>query len=131
LKVGQVSSIGDKVYCKPHYTQLFKLKGNYESGFQASAAQQAANNPDPTPAAEVTSSEPQLKKQVSARDLKQVFETKPVEATQPSPRAAEPSPRDTAAKPKFGGSLERCDKCAKILYFTDKIDVNGKVSFAL
>ncbi|XP_002732692.2 uncharacterized protein LOC144341567 isoform X2 [Saccoglossus kowalevskii] len=33
LRPGNYTAIEDKVYCKPHFTQLFKLKGNYSEGF--------------------------------------------------------------------------------------------------
>jgi len=33
LKLGNYASLEGKVYCKPHFTQLFRLKGNYDEGF--------------------------------------------------------------------------------------------------
>ncbi|CAF1050445.1 unnamed protein product [Didymodactylos carnosus] len=33
LKPGNFTSVGTKIYCKPHYMQLFAVKGNYSSGF--------------------------------------------------------------------------------------------------
>ncbi|CAF0858951.1 unnamed protein product [Adineta steineri] len=33
LKPGNFTSNDGKVYCKTHYMQLFKVKGNYKSGF--------------------------------------------------------------------------------------------------
>ncbi|CAF0868949.1 unnamed protein product [Didymodactylos carnosus] len=33
LKPGNFTSLGTKIYCKPHYMQLFAVKGNYSSGF--------------------------------------------------------------------------------------------------
>ncbi|XP_070532593.1 uncharacterized abhydrolase domain-containing protein DDB_G0269086-like isoform X3 [Ptychodera flava] len=35
LRVGSYSAINGKIYCKPHFTQLFKLKGNYKDGFES------------------------------------------------------------------------------------------------
>jgi len=33
LTLGSYAALNGKFYCKPHYTQLFKLKGNYNEGF--------------------------------------------------------------------------------------------------
>lgn len=33
LSAGKYAAIGGKYYCKPHFKQLFALKGNYTSGF--------------------------------------------------------------------------------------------------
>ncbi|KAI8916822.1 hypothetical protein BC831DRAFT_516761 [Entophlyctis helioformis] len=33
LKMGNLASLDGKYYCKPHFKQLFKLKGNYSEGF--------------------------------------------------------------------------------------------------
>ena len=32
-KVGNYASLDGYIYCKPHFKQLFKLKGNYNQGF--------------------------------------------------------------------------------------------------
>jgi len=33
LKLGNYAALGGKYYCKPHFKQLFALKGNYDEGF--------------------------------------------------------------------------------------------------
>lgn len=33
LKPGNYAALGGKFYCRPHYKQLFALKGNYDEGF--------------------------------------------------------------------------------------------------
>jgi len=33
LKLGNYAGLKQKYYCKPHFKQLFKLKGNYDEGF--------------------------------------------------------------------------------------------------
>jgi len=33
LKLGNFASLNGQYYCKPHFTQLFRLKGNYDEGF--------------------------------------------------------------------------------------------------
>ena len=35
LKTGNYASLQGKIFCKPHFKQLFKLKGNYDEGFGA------------------------------------------------------------------------------------------------
>jgi hypothetical protein len=32
-KIGSYAALGGKIYCKPHFKQLFKSKGNYSEGF--------------------------------------------------------------------------------------------------
>ncbi|XP_077986545.1 uncharacterized protein LOC144440944 isoform X3 [Glandiceps talaboti] len=47
LRVGSFSALNNKMYCKAHFTQLFKLKGNYKDGFaDATPAPKAAVNSD-------------------------------------------------------------------------------------
>uniref|UniRef100_A0A8C3KSY4 LIM zinc-binding domain-containing protein n=1 Tax=Calidris pygmaea TaxID=425635 RepID=A0A8C3KSY4_9CHAR len=33
LSLGNYASLHGKIYCKPHFKQLFKSKGNYDEGF--------------------------------------------------------------------------------------------------
>jgi hypothetical protein len=33
LRLGNFAALAGKMYCKPHFKQLFKLKGNYDEGF--------------------------------------------------------------------------------------------------
>jgi hypothetical protein len=33
LKLGNYAALQGKYYCKPHFKQLFALKGNYDEGF--------------------------------------------------------------------------------------------------
>lgn len=33
LKLGNYASLDGQVFCKPHFKQLFKTKGNYSEGF--------------------------------------------------------------------------------------------------
>jgi uncharacterized membrane protein len=40
LKLGNYASLEGKVYCKPHFKQLFATKGNYAEGFGAKKPQQ-------------------------------------------------------------------------------------------
>ncbi|KAJ3388836.1 Xin actin-binding repeat-containing protein 2 [Lobulomyces angularis] len=38
LSLGNYAALNGTMYCKPHFKQLFALKGNYSDGFKASAA---------------------------------------------------------------------------------------------
>eukprot|EP01100_Stratorugosa_tubuloviscum_P011254 TRINITY_DN49_c0_g2_i1.p1 TRINITY_DN49_c0_g2~~TRINITY_DN49_c0_g2_i1.p1 ORF type:complete len:107 (+),score=48.28 TRINITY_DN49_c0_g2_i1:271-591(+) len=45
LRLGNYASLNGRTYCKPHFKQLFKLKGNYNEGFgQEKLTEQWANN---------------------------------------------------------------------------------------
>ena len=33
MSVGSYAALQGKIFCKPHFKQLFKLKGNYDEGF--------------------------------------------------------------------------------------------------
>uniref|UniRef100_A0A7N8WV15 LIM domain and actin-binding protein 1-like n=1 Tax=Mastacembelus armatus TaxID=205130 RepID=A0A7N8WV15_9TELE len=33
LSLGNYASLHGNIYCKPHFNQLFKAKGNYDEGF--------------------------------------------------------------------------------------------------
>jgi len=39
LSLGNYATGAGKVYCKPHFISLFKVKGNYDEGFQEAAKQ--------------------------------------------------------------------------------------------
>ncbi|EDQ90495.1 uncharacterized protein MONBRDRAFT_16167, partial [Monosiga brevicollis MX1] len=36
LRLGSYASYQGKLFCKPHFKQLFRLKGNYDEGFGGS-----------------------------------------------------------------------------------------------
>lgn len=38
LKTGDYTAIHGEIFCKPHYKQLFHVKGNYEEGFKEALA---------------------------------------------------------------------------------------------
>jgi len=44
LRMGDFTAIQGEVFCKPHFKQLFQVKGNYEEGFKQALqeAQKAA-----------------------------------------------------------------------------------------
>ena len=44
--MGDFTAIQGEIFCKPHFAQLFKVKGNYEEGFRLALqdAQKQAEN---------------------------------------------------------------------------------------
>lgn len=48
LKTGNFSAYEGKYYCKPHFTQLFKMKGSYNSIAENTPDDGSGSNP-PTP----------------------------------------------------------------------------------
>lgn len=44
LSLGNYASLHGRMYCKPHYTQLFKSKGNYDEGFGQKPHKELWNN---------------------------------------------------------------------------------------
>lgn len=64
LSLGNYASLHGRMYCKPHYKQLFKSKGNYDEGFGQTPHKELWNNKNqqnsavksPTPERKVTDS---------------------------------------------------------------------------
>uniref|UniRef100_A0AAX7VV06 LIM zinc-binding domain-containing protein n=1 Tax=Astatotilapia calliptera TaxID=8154 RepID=A0AAX7VV06_ASTCA len=44
LSLGNYASLHGRMYCKPHYKQLFKSKGNYDEGFGQKPHKELWNN---------------------------------------------------------------------------------------
>uniref|UniRef100_A0A3Q3VT40 LIM zinc-binding domain-containing protein n=1 Tax=Mola mola TaxID=94237 RepID=A0A3Q3VT40_MOLML len=44
LSLGNYASLHGRMYCKPHYKQLFKSKGNYDEGFGQKPYKELWNN---------------------------------------------------------------------------------------
>ncbi|NXF44815.1 XIRP2 protein, partial [Oceanites oceanicus] len=47
LSLGNYASLHGKIYCKPHFKQLFKSKGNYDEGFGHKQHKELWNSKDP------------------------------------------------------------------------------------
>lgn len=47
LSLGNYASLHGRMYCKPHYKQLFKSKGNYDEGFGQKPHKELWNNKNP------------------------------------------------------------------------------------
>eukprot|EP01089_Gocevia_fonbrunei_P019783 TRINITY_DN7111_c0_g1_i1.p1 TRINITY_DN7111_c0_g1~~TRINITY_DN7111_c0_g1_i1.p1 ORF type:complete len:214 (+),score=46.12 TRINITY_DN7111_c0_g1_i1:126-767(+) len=95
LSLGNFAGLKKEYYCKPHFKQLFKLKGNYDEGFggeQHKAKWQAggapastaspASNVTPTPAAKPISTPVQATKPVTAKPSLSGLTMEDVEASQ-------------------------------------------------
>lgn len=54
LSLGNYASLHGRMYCKPHYKQLFKSKGNYDEGFGQKPHKELWNNKSPENSAEKT-----------------------------------------------------------------------------
>jgi len=83
LKLGNYAALGGKFYCKPHFKQLFALKGNYHAGFADGAAEGYVSGPAEkggTPSPVVTHTAPT-----------------PTPAPTPPPRMTAPAPTPTPA----------------------------------
>lgn len=64
LSLGNYASLHGRMYCKPHYKQLFKAKGNYDEGFGQTPHKELWNNKNQQDSAEKTkikSSSPEKK----------------------------------------------------------------------
>ncbi|RKO90636.1 hypothetical protein BDK51DRAFT_28668 [Blyttiomyces helicus] len=48
-KLGNYAALNGVFYCKPHFKQLFALKGNYADGFKASEAAAGITSPSTPP----------------------------------------------------------------------------------
>jgi hypothetical protein len=65
LSVGGYAALQGKIFCKPHFKQLFKLKGNYDEGFGKEQHKKkwlqspGATVTESTEAADVSSSDPE------------------------------------------------------------------------
>uniref|UniRef100_A0A8B9VUY1 LIM zinc-binding domain-containing protein n=1 Tax=Anas zonorhyncha TaxID=75864 RepID=A0A8B9VUY1_9AVES len=49
LSLGNYASLHGQVYCKPHFKQLFKSKGNYDEGFGHKQHKELWNSKDQSP----------------------------------------------------------------------------------
>ncbi|XP_066299802.1 microtubule-associated protein futsch-like isoform X3 [Branchiostoma lanceolatum] len=71
LRVGTYASIDGAIYCKPHFQQLFKLKGNYDEGFGKERAVKkwsAAQGDSPPDGIQKVEGQEPAKKQRRGRD---------------------------------------------------------------
>ncbi|NXI76438.1 XIRP2 protein, partial [Rhipidura dahli] len=71
LSLGNYASLHGKIYCKPHFKQLFKSKGNYDEGFGHKQHKELWNSKD----------------QRSSIDSTQAEETNPINSVPVDPKA--------------------------------------------
>ncbi|NWW57415.1 XIRP2 protein, partial [Ifrita kowaldi] len=71
LSLGNYASLHGKIYCKPHFKQLFKSKGNYDEGFGHKQHKELWNSKD----------------QRSSIDNTQAEETNPINSVPVDPKA--------------------------------------------
>jgi len=102
LTLGNYASMGGVTYCKPHLKQLFATKGNYDEGFGKEK--------------HTTKWEPQ------AATAPATFV--PVEKSE-APKETKTT-SEVANKFKNISASDKCDKCGKTVYLTEKIVVEDK-----
>ena len=116
LSIGGYAALEGIYYCKPHYTQMFKEKGNYDEGFGRE----------------------QHKKQWAAGAAPATTDfSKPVEAKASEPAAAAPAEGEAAPKPKtvaskpsgFNVKRDVCAKCGKTVYPLERVGAAEGVVF--
>jgi len=105
LEVGQIASMDGKIWCKPHFKQLFASKGNFDEAFgkeKVPAKTTVVNTP--------TSFVPETKSETKKDDTKQTSEA------------------TLARFRKFReeGDSDRCVSCAKTVYLAEKMLVEDK-----
>jgi len=106
LEVGQIASMDGKIWCKPHFKQLFATKGNFDEAFGKEKA------PVKSPAVSTTPNSfvPETKNETKQQDSK-------------------PTSEATIARfRKFreDGDSDRCVSCSKTVYLAEKMLVEDK-----
>jgi cysteine/glycine-rich protein len=108
LSLGNYASMNGVMYCKPHFKQLFATKGNYDEGF-GKEKHTTKWTPNAAPATPGNSFVP----------VDKVEDAKPAEKKD--------TPSSIASR--FGKSTlnsEKCEKCSKTVYATEKIVIEEK-----
>lgn len=108
LSLGNYASMNGVMYCKPHFKQLFATKGNYDEGF-GKEKHTTKWTPNSAPATPGNSFVPVDK----AEDAK------------PAEKAATPSSIASRFQ-KSSLNSEKCEKCNKTVYATEKIVIEEK-----
>ncbi|KAJ3050005.1 LIM domain-containing protein 2 [Rhizophlyctis rosea] len=93
LSLGNYAALNGVFYCKPHFKQLFALKGNYSDGFKASEAAASGSSDDQQPVA--PPSPAQLRRAGPATSSTCNLSSSPVSATS-STSVASPAPKLSA-----------------------------------
>eukprot|EP00243_Klebsormidium_subtile_P004366 TRINITY_DN18345_c0_g1_i1.p1 TRINITY_DN18345_c0_g1~~TRINITY_DN18345_c0_g1_i1.p1 ORF type:complete len:225 (-),score=33.36 TRINITY_DN18345_c0_g1_i1:373-1047(-) len=117
LKLGNYAAIGGAVYCKPHFNQLFKLKGNYSDNFAAGGLPPPKQDTAPsTPKASTATEGAAASADKVADKVKNLTVSAKKEPTKPSPLAG-----------KFTGTTDKCVSCGKTVYLIEKVVVENKI----
>jgi len=109
LSLGNYASMNGVMYCKPHFKQLFATKGNYDEGFgkEKLTSKWTPNAPSATPAGN------------SFVPVDKVEDAKPAEKKETPSSIASRFQRSTL-------NSEKCEKCSKTVYATEKIVIEEK-----
>eukprot|EP01095_Lingulamoeba_sp_RSL-Kostka_P007476 TRINITY_DN238_c0_g1_i1.p1 TRINITY_DN238_c0_g1~~TRINITY_DN238_c0_g1_i1.p1 ORF type:complete len:275 (-),score=97.93 TRINITY_DN238_c0_g1_i1:108-932(-) len=157
LNLGNYASLEGKYYCKPHFKQLFALKGNYSEGFgeklptekwdqksPSSSPQVIKKNNDPEPG-----SQPEIKVDSIQSSKNRNFSSEAADTVQNSPSLSQrmkafslenksnddsnDSGNDSGSSPsagrspKFSVKRELCEVCGKTVYVQERMAADGKV----
>lgn len=106
LTLGNYAAMGGVTYCKPHLKQLFATKGNYDEGF--------GSEKHTTKWAPQANTAPNSFVPVDKTDTKST----------PPPQSS--TSEHVASKFKNISASDKCDKCGKTVYLTEKIVVEDK-----
>jgi len=106
LSLGNYASMNGVMYCKPHFKQLFATKGNYDEGFGKDKLT-SKWAPNAAPASAGANSFVPVDK---AEDAK--------------PAEKKDTPSSIASR--FQRSTDKCEKCTKTVYATEKIVIEEK-----
>lgn len=108
LSLGNYASMNGVMYCKPHFKQLFATKGNYDEGFgkEKLTSKWSPNPSSPSPSG---------------------GSFVPVDK-QEDPKSVEKKETSAAIASKFSKGTEKCDKCEKTVYATERIVIEEKDS---
>jgi len=126
LKLGNYAALGGKFYCKPHFKQLFQLKGNYSGGFgedKPTAKWDALNASAGSSSSSTPAKQPEpVKAHEPAKPA-----PKPVHEHEPEPHPEGPDPSFTPPTVSFHGlTMEEFEDAQRKFHHFDT-DGNGSI----
>lgn len=136
MSLGNFAAMNGTYYCKPHFKQLFKLKGNYDEGFGreqhktkwgGSDSEGATPNPGtPTTQESESSGNAAAPDSVAVSAELPVTPGTPATPATPSDLNARKVKTQSLSSPKISVASEKCPICSQTVYPMDKISVEEK-----
>jgi hypothetical protein len=138
VKLGNYASLEGKLYCKPHFKQLFKSKGNYATGFGGETPVEKWNREHADAAA---SADSPSSRDSDSEPEKEEEEAPAAAVASPSvvldvPKAEEPAPSKPAAAPSTekaaapSGTLLTWRACVRVRVFRRATPVGREANSA-